>query len=78
MSVMICCVMNTTALIKCAHMRTVKQTGWTRLNNPQIREETDKPLASHVRQAVFSCPFSCQPPKKAGIININKEGSVPA
>ena len=58
MSVMSSCVRNTTALVKCAHVSSVKQIGWTRLNDPQIREQTDKPLASHVRQAVFLYLFS--------------------
>ena len=57
MSVMMCCVVITTALIKCAHMRMVKQTGWTRPNDLILREPNCQPLASHHGQAVFLYPF---------------------
>lgn len=57
MSVMMCCVVITTALIKCAHMRMVKQTGWTRPNDLILREPNCQPLASHYGQAVFLYPF---------------------
>ena len=75
MSCMNCSViiMITRVLIKCAHMRQVKQNGWIFPTDPLTRELHPHPLASHVRQAVFLCPFR----QKSGCKEVKAMTSIP-